>query len=222
MENNLQKETRTNFEFASLISLACIVAMVVAVISCGQDLGLRFRKEYLDWILKIPEWVVMLLDCVCWCTIFLCIGNYCKKTFNFKSSLFAVLVGLEIAIFLLNFIDEDDLSFVFIGLFFLVAIAYCVIMLIVGIQINKTKIQRQIPIAFIVYSIAYLMFILLLPAIIIDAAIDGSEKAPAWVIVGSLIAELIPLYLINKVFGKISKREDLEKTRKEIFNNNKK
>jgi hypothetical protein len=62
------------------------------------------------------------------------------------------------------------------------------------------------------------VFFLLLPAIMIDAAIDDSEEVPVWVTVGSLITELIPLYLISKVFGKMSEKEDLESIHKENFN----
>jgi hypothetical protein len=79
-------------------------------------------------------------------------------------------------------------------------------MLITGIKINKTECEKHIPSAFIFNSIAYLVFFLLLPAIMIDAAINGSEEAPVWVAVGSLITELMPVYLISKVFEKMSEK----------------
>lgn len=159
-------------------------------------------------------YVLRLLVCY-----FLGISNYCKKVFNFNSSLFVFLVGIEVAIFLINLFIGNTESFAVIGLFFLIVIAYCIIVFIAGIQMNKAKINKYIPTSFIVYSVAYFVLILLLPAIIIDEAIDGSESIPLWVNIGSLIAELVPLYLINKVFSKITKEEDLEETRNEIFKN---
>jgi hypothetical protein len=212
MENNSQK-----FEYASAISLACYVAMALAVVTFLQDFRLETGDNYWQfgkgWIHKIPEWLITLLSCGCWCAIFLGVGNYCKKIFNFQSSLFTVLAGLEVAIFLLFLFIEDSESFVVIGLYFLTAIAYCVIMLITSIQINKTNVSKYISTAFIIYSVTYLVFVLLLPAIVIDAAIEGSEEIPAWIIVGSLITELIPLYLINKSFGKMVEKEDLDENK---------
>jgi hypothetical protein len=223
MENQLQSDTRQHYAWASAIAIACYVAIAVAVVTFLQDFSIEIEHGYLQfgkkWIHKIPEWLLLVLDCGCWCAIFLCIGDYCKKFLNFKSSLFAVLAGLEAAIFLLNLIDEDVFSFAVIALFFIVAIAYSVIMLIVGIQMNKTAIQKQIPAALIIYSIASFVFVLLLPAIMIDAARDGSEEMPAWLTAGLLITSIIPLGLISKVFGTMSEKEDLEDIHKEIFNN---
>jgi hypothetical protein len=223
MDNTKKLDVQASYEYAAVISLACYIAMALAVISFLQDFRLetdggiwRFGK---GWIHKIPEWLVLLLDCGCWCALFLGIGNYCQKNFSFKSSLFPVLAGLEVAIFLLSMFLEETDSFAIIGLYFLVAIAYCVIMLITGIHMNKTGINRYIPAAFIIYSVAYLVVTLLLPAIIIDAAIDGSEESPIWLTTGSLIMDLVSLYLITKVFVKMADKKDLEDARKEIFNN---
>ena len=200
---------KRGYEYASVISLVCYIAMFVAAISCLKDLNLQFSKSLWNWILKIPEWVVVLLGGICWTAIFIGLSDYYKKTFKFKSKLFVITAIIEVIVSIVAIILTDDADDVIFILSLLLVVTSFIIMLVIGIQLLQKNIGQKVATAFIVYAIVNIILLIF----------SLSEIEPSLWIIIEFIIEIFALYLINRDFSKMAKEEDLIETRNKIFKN---
>ena len=209
------KETQSKFEWASLAAIACYVGMAALFVEFIQDTvtnphGVSAKSKLVFFIAnKIPEWLVSLLGYGSWAVLFVLIGNYCKKAFDLNTKLLPVLAIAQACLFSGDCMNTDNLSDVegmklFIRLF-VASFASLVVMLIVGVKMSITPIDKKIVVAFIVYPILAMIAMLI---VLLLSMGESSEKSLLFPYILGTGAEFLAFFLISRVFGKMSDEED--------------
>jgi hypothetical protein len=197
-----------SYNKAGIIKKLCYLTIALSVISCVQDIvdvhSLRYKGKIglLLLPLLLPTWVVGLLGCLSWAGIYLLIKDYIQTFYQKQISLLLVVGILQISMGVLLLPGIESLGLSVLG--FLCFIAFPIVLLIAGIQLNKIEGEKLLSVVLIIDAISSIVLVLLS----LDSFME--ETIPSWISILEAVIMVILLLFIKYKFDTKDEEEQKE------------